>query len=101
MIMVHIGKTAKLIREKKKLTLRDAASSLGISHVHLCNIENNHAVASLQLLEKMKNLYDVDLAVLGWCLYGDPEKLPTAVRGPMKKLAEAWKKELAMECREG
>ena len=93
--MVHIGKTAKFVRERRGWTLRGAAASLGVSHVHLCNIENNHAVASLQLLEKMKELYGVDLAVLGWCLYGDPEKLPEAVRGPMKKLAEAWKKELA------
>jgi transcriptional regulator with XRE-family HTH domain len=92
--MMHIGKTARYVRERKGLTLRAAAELIGISHVHLCNIENNHAVASLQLLEKLKEVYGVDLIVLGWCLYGDLNRLPPAVRGPMKSLGEAWLKEL-------
>jgi transcriptional regulator with XRE-family HTH domain len=92
--MMHVGKTARYVRERKGLTLRAAAELLDISHVHLCNIENNHAVASLQLLEKMKEVYGVDLLVLGWCLYGDLNRLPPAVRGPMKALGEAWMKEL-------
>jgi hypothetical protein len=92
--MMHLGQTARYVRERKRLTLREAASSLGISHVHLCNIENNHAVASLQLLEKMKGVYGVDLMVLAWCLHGDSERLPASVRGPMKALAAAWKSEL-------
>ena len=92
--MMHLGQTARYVRERKQLTLREAAAKLGISHVHLCNIENNHAVASLQLLEKIKDVYGVDLMVLAWCLYGDPDRLPTSVRGPMKALAAAWKNEL-------
>jgi transcriptional regulator with XRE-family HTH domain len=92
--MMHVGKTARYVRERKGLTLRAAAESLDITHAHLCNIENNRAVASLQLLEKMKDVYGVDLIVLGWCLYGDLKRLPPAVRAPMKALGEAWMKEL-------
>jgi transcriptional regulator with XRE-family HTH domain len=92
--MMHLGKTARYVRDRKQLTLREAAAKLGISHVHLCNIENNQAAASLQLLEKMKDVYGVDLVVLAWCLHGDPERLPASVRGPMKALAAAWKREL-------
>src|SRR6266542_3429912 len=92
--MMHLGQTARYVRERKSLTLREAAAKLCISHVHLCNIENNRATASLQLLEKMKEVYGVDLMVLAWCLHGDPERLPTSVRGPMKALAKAWKSEL-------
>lgn len=92
--MMHVGKTARYVRERKGLTLRAAAVPLEISHVHLCNIENNQAVPSLQLLEKMKDVYGVDLIVLGWCLYGDLNRLPPAVRAPMKALGEAWKREL-------
>jgi transcriptional regulator with XRE-family HTH domain len=92
--MMHVGKTARYVRERKGLTLRAAAGLLEISHVHLCNIENNRAVASLQLLEKMKDVYGVDLLVLGWCLYGDVNRLPPAVRAPMKALGEAWLEEL-------
>jgi transcriptional regulator with XRE-family HTH domain len=92
--MMYVGKTARYVREKKGKTLRAAASLLDISHVHLCNIENNRAVASLQLLEKMELVYGVDLIVLGWCLFGDLDQLPLAVRAPMKALGEAWKREL-------
>lgn len=90
---MHLGQTARFVRDKKRLTLREAASKLGISHVHLCNIENNNVKASLDLLSKIREVYGVDLIVLAWCLYGDPEQLPPAVRGPMKALAEAWKRE--------
>src|SRR5262245_985106 len=92
--MMHIGKTARYVRDRKGLTLRAAAELLDVSHVHLCNIENNRVAASLQLLEQMKEPYGVDLGVLGWCLYGDLTRLPPAVRGPMKALGEAWMKEL-------
>jgi transcriptional regulator with XRE-family HTH domain len=92
--MLYLGKTAKYVRERKRLTLRDAASQLGISHAHLSNIENNHATPSIQLLEVFQQVYGVDLVVLAWCLYGDPNLLPTAVREPMERLADAWKREL-------
>jgi transcriptional regulator with XRE-family HTH domain len=92
--MLHIGKTAKYVREKKGLTVREAAHLLGITHVHLVNIENNHSAPSLNMLDKFKATYGVDLPVLAWCLFGDPERLPPAVRGPMMALADAWRKEL-------
>jgi transcriptional regulator with XRE-family HTH domain len=92
--MIHLGKTAKLVREKKGLTQRDAAGLLAISHVHLCNIENNNAVASLQLIEKMKEVYKVDLMVMAWLLHGKLDNLPPAVRDAAKSLAKAWESEL-------
>src|SRR4051794_34198969 len=92
--MLHLGRTAKYVREKKGLTVRAAANLLGISHVHLVNIENNHALPSMTMLEKFKEAYGVDLPVLAWCLFGDPERLPAALRGPMMALADAWRKEL-------
>ena len=92
--MIHLGKTAKYVRERRGMTVRGAAAELGISHAHLSNIENNQAAPSLQLLDRFRKIYGVDLAVLAWCLYGDPDRLPISVQGPMKALAEAWKKEL-------
>jgi transcriptional regulator with XRE-family HTH domain len=92
--MLHLGKTARYVRKRKGLTVRAAAAELGISHAHLCNIENNQAAPSLQLLDTFRTVYGVDLPVLAWCLYGEPNKLPASVQGPMKALAEAWKREL-------
>jgi len=92
--MIHLGQTAREVREKKGLTLRDAAALLSISHVHLCNIENNRAVASLQLITKMKEVYGIDLMVLTWLRNGDSERLPPSVREAARSLAEAWEQEL-------
>lgn len=92
--MLHLGKTARYVREKKGLTLRDAAELLCISHVHLCNIENNRAVASLQLLQTMKDVYGVDLMVMAWLRHGDVDKLPAPVREAAKALAAAWESEI-------
>ena len=92
--MLFLGKTARFVREKKGLTTRAAAELLDISHAHLINIENNKAAPSIALLDKFRNVFGIDLPVLAWCLYGDPEKLPATLRAPMKALAKAWRKEL-------
>jgi transcriptional regulator with XRE-family HTH domain len=92
--MLHLGKTAKYVRESKRLTLRAAAAQLGISHVHLYNIEINKTAPSMQLLDKFREVFGVDLAVLAWCLHGDASRLPPAVRAPMEALAAAWREEL-------
>ena len=92
--MVHIGKTARFLREKKGLSQRQAADALGITQVHLSNIENNKSQPSPNLLDRYRELWGVDLYVLAWCLHGDTSRLPEAVRKPMHQLAEAWKREL-------
>jgi transcriptional regulator with XRE-family HTH domain len=95
--MYPIGKTAKYLRERRGLTLRAAAESLGITHVHLCNVENGKATPSLDLLDRLREVYGVDVATLAWCLYGDVSKLPKSVQAPMRALAAAWRRELGGE----
>ena len=92
--MIHLGKTARYLRERKGLSQTAAADALGISQVHLSNIENNKSLPSPNLLERYRQLWGVDLYVLAWCLYGDPEQLPEAVRRPMRELAAAWRRQL-------
>ena len=93
--MIPLGKTVRHLRESLGLTQRDAAQGLGISVVHLSNIENNKAVPSPTLLDRFRELWNVDLYMLAWCLHGDVDKLPQAVRKPMAELAKAWQKQLA------
>jgi transcriptional regulator with XRE-family HTH domain len=88
--MIYLGKTARHLRESLGLTQRAAAEHLGISCVHLCNIEKNKSIPSPALLDRFRELWDVDLYVLAWCLHGDPNRLPKAIRKPMAELSKAW-----------
>ncbi len=92
--MIELGATIKHLREAKGLTQRAAAEVLGISDVHMCNLEHNKARPSADLLATIHRAWQVDVYVLSWCLHGDPAKLPKAVRKPMSQLARAWKSEL-------
>jgi transcriptional regulator with XRE-family HTH domain len=92
--MIALGKTARHLRESFGLTQRAAAKQLDITVVHLCNIENNKATPSPALLERFREIWNVDLYVLAWCLHGDLEKLPKAVRKPMAELGKAWQAQL-------
>lgn len=96
MTISNLGKTAKYVRRHRKLTLRFAADLIDISHVHLCNIENGKGFPSMKLLEKLKEVYGVDLMALNWCLNCDESLLPVSVREPIKMLAAAWRKELGI-----
>lgn len=92
--MIRLGKTARHLRETLGLTQRAAAEALGISCVHLCNVENDKAVPSPALLERFQELWNVDLYVLAWCLHGDADKLPKPLRKPMAELASAWQAQI-------
>ncbi|NQT17455.1 MAG: helix-turn-helix transcriptional regulator [Planctomycetes bacterium] len=93
--MIRLGETARHLRNELGLTQRAAAEKLGISYVHLCNIEHNKSAPSPALLERYRELWNVDLYVLAWCLHGDTKKLPKALRKPMAELAEAWQEQIA------
>ena len=93
--MIRLGKTARYLRDSYGLSQRDAADKLGISVVHLCNIENDKAQPSPALLERFRELWGVDLYVLAWCVHGDVKKLPKAVQEPIEELAKAWENQLS------
>ncbi len=92
--MAHIGNAARHLRISLGLTQRAAAQALQISNVHLCNIEANKAVPSEAILNRYREMWNVDLHVLAWCLYGDMQRLPPGVREAGSRLANAWRAEL-------
>ncbi len=87
---IYLGQTARKLRDSLGLTQRAAAEALGISFVHLCNIEKNRAAPSQALIDKYRVLWGVDLYVYAWCSAGDTEKLPKAVRKSATELAKGW-----------
>lgn len=89
-----LGKTARYLRESFGLTQRAAAKALGISFVHLCNIENNRSAPSSRLLERYKEIWGIDVYIMAWCLHGDLDRLPPGLRHATSQLAAAWEREL-------
>lgn len=91
---ISLGNTARHLRESLGLTQRAAAEMLGISFVHLCNIEKNRAIPSPTLIDRFRELWGVDLYVLAWCLHGSNEKLPKSMRKAAADLASGWQRQI-------
>jgi XRE family transcriptional regulator, master regulator for biofilm formation len=60
-----IGKNIYQLRKKRKLTLSELADRANISKSYLSNIERNlNQNPSIQVMEKIANVLDVDLKIL-------------------------------------
>jgi transcriptional regulator with XRE-family HTH domain len=92
--MIQLGDIARRVRESKGLSQVAAAKLLGISSVHLCNVEGNKARPSPALLARYRELWDVDLYVIAWCVSGELDRLPAGVRAAGRRLTAAWSKAL-------
>lgn len=88
--MRYLGKAAKKVRVQSGMTQVKLAQELGISVVHLSNIENDHSMPSPELVNKYRSITGIDLYVLDWCDNGDLESLPKNVREAAARLKEAW-----------
>ena len=94
--MSQFGQAARLLREQRQMTQRATAEALGVSYVHLSNVERGRTEPSTGLLDRFRVVFGVDLHVLAWCLFENDQTIPEALRGPRKTLAEAWRKELCL-----
>jgi transcriptional regulator with XRE-family HTH domain len=92
--MISVGDSARSLREQLGLSQKEAAAELGISNVHLCNIENDNANPSPELLAKYRDKWGVDLYVFAWCRIGDVTGLPRQVQSAAKSLSEGWQRQI-------
>src|SRR4051794_21951131 len=92
--MTPLARAARFVREQRQMTQRAAAEALGVSVVHVSNVERGRAVPSPALVEHYREVFGVDLHVIRWCLFEDDSQIPEAVRGPRETLAQAWRREL-------
>jgi len=88
---IDLGRAAQELRSRLKLSLREAAQELGVSYVHLCNIENGKSSPSPETIEKFHDAWGVDLYMFAIAFHGDNRHAPKALRGSIKALADAWK----------
>lgn len=91
---MRIGSTVRYIRQLADLNQREAAGKLGITSVHLCNVERGRSDLSPYLRERFREVFGVDLYITAWLRGGDIEKLPKRLRAAAEKLATIWKREL-------
>jgi transcriptional regulator with XRE-family HTH domain len=92
--MINLGETARELRERAGLSQIDAAKRLGITQVHISNIENNKARPSPELAGVYRDVFGVDLYVYAFCTRGDLDRMPKGIREASARLAAVWRTEL-------
>lgn len=92
--MISVGESARSLREQLGLSQKEAAVELGISNVHLCNIEKDNSNPSPELLAKYRDKWGVDLYVFAWCRVGDIDGLPKQLQSAAKSLSEGWQQQI-------
>lgn len=88
--MIAVGNAARELRDLLGLSQKDAAEELGITNVHLCNIEKGNSQPSPDLLAKYREAWGVDLYVFAWCQAGSVTELPKPLRSAAQDLAAGW-----------
>jgi transcriptional regulator with XRE-family HTH domain len=88
---IMIGDVARELREQLEISQKDVADELGITQVHLCNIEKNKSKPSPSLLDRYRELWGIDLYVFAWCQHGNVKRLPQPMRDAATSLAEGWR----------
>jgi transcriptional regulator with XRE-family HTH domain len=91
---IKLGRAAQDLRSRLQLSLREAATELGVSYVHLCNVENEKASPSPEMIEKFHQAWGIDLYMFALAFHSDNRDAPRALRQPLNDLAEGWKKHI-------
>jgi transcriptional regulator with XRE-family HTH domain len=97
--MVSIGNAIRELRNELALSQRGAAEEIGISHVHLNNLENGKAAPTTSVLDKFFAAWGIDLYMYAVVKDDDKERIPAALRPVIGRLESAWKKEIAAAIR--
>jgi len=93
--MSAIGGTVRYVREKLGMTQKAAAEALGVSSVHLSNVERGVTPPSASLMSRLTEVYGIDVYVLCYCTGEDDDDVPEGVNLARRKLAEALRRQLA------
>jgi transcriptional regulator with XRE-family HTH domain len=91
--MNELGRTARHVRERLGMTQRAAAEALGVSSVHLSNVERGVTPPSASLIARFTDVYGIDIYVLSYC-EGKHSDDPEVVRQARETLGEALRRQL-------
>lgn len=92
---MDLGKALRAVRLELGQSQRAAAVMVGVSHVHLNNIENGRASPTLTMLEKFRAAWGVDLYLYAAAMRADlPEYLAARLmRHVSQTVADAKRKQ--------
>lgn len=97
---ISLGKAAQDLRNRLKLSLRDAAAELEVSYGHLCNIENSKASPSPEMMEKFHDAWGIDLYMYALAFFPDDRETPKGLLPAVKVLEAGWKRHIEKILRE-
>lgn len=92
--MTEIGSTVRYVRVRLGMTQKAAAEALGVSSVHLSNVERGVTPPSALLISRFAEVFGVDVYVLNYCTE-DAGDVPERVKQARRKLADALRKQLS------
>ena len=92
--MSAIGSTVRDVRLRLGMTQKAAAEALGVSSVHLSNVERDVTPPSALLIARFAAVYGIDVYVLNYCTDDEEGDAPEAVKQARRKLAEALRRQL-------
>lgn len=58
--MVSFGKTIRTMRKKKGIGIKSLGPDLGVDHTYLSKIENDRAIPSPEVIDRMAHYFDCD-----------------------------------------
>lgn len=93
---IKLGEAARALRESLGLSQRAAAQELGISHVHLSNLENGRASPRADTIERYYDAWGVDLYMYAVSKFSLPEEIPDSMREAIESLGQAWSEQIDM-----
>jgi transcriptional regulator with XRE-family HTH domain len=76
------------------MTQKATAEALGVSSVHLSNVERGVTPPSASLMSRLTEVYGVNVSVLCYCTGDDDDDVPERVNLARRKLAEALRRQL-------
>ncbi len=99
--VINLCDAARELRSRIGLSVRKAADELGMSYVHLSNIENQKVSPSPEVIDRFRQAWGIDLYMFAVCKFSDLEEYPERVARPLERLRAAWEREIddLIECR--
>ena len=92
--MINLCDAARELRTRLGLSLRGAAKELGVSFVHLSNIENDNVSPSAEIIDRFRRAWGIDLYMFAACYFSDDGDFPEGISRPLERLKSAWEREI-------